>query len=64
MRAWNIARTLAANTFERIIAEREMGVLKTLFMKPKRLSHTTDMPTNAVVKTVVNATILIAMKEK
>ncbi len=64
MRDWKIARTLAANTFERMIAERETGVLKTLFMKPKRLSQTTDMPTNAVVKTVVNATMLMDMKEK
>ena len=64
MAAWNIARTLAESTFERMMDDRETGVLKTLFMKPKRLSQTTDMPTNAVVKTTVNATMLIAMNEK
>ena len=62
--AWKIARTLAANTFDRIIADLDTGVLRTLFMKPKRLSQTTDMPTNAVVNTTVNATMLIAMNEK
>ena len=64
MSDWKIARTLAENTFDSMMAERETGVLRTLFMKPKRLSHTTDMPTNAVVKTVVNATMLMDMKEK
>ena len=62
--AWNIALTLAESTFDRIMADRETGVLNTLFMKPKRLSQTTDMPVNAVVKTTVNATMLIAMNEK
>jgi hypothetical protein len=64
MAAWNIERTLAESTFDSIMAERETGVLSSLFMKPKRLSHTTDMPVNAVVKTTVNATILIAINEK
>ena len=62
--AWKIARTLAASTFDRIMADLDTGVLRTLFMKPKRLSQTTDMPTNAVVNTTVNATMLIAMNEK
>ena len=62
--AWNMERTLAENTFAKIIDDRETGVLKTLFMKPKRLSQTTDMPVNAVVKTVVNATMPIAINEK
>ena len=64
MAAWNIARTLAERTFDSIIDERETGVLRTLFMKPKRLSQTTDMPVNAVVNTTVNATMLIAINEK
>ena len=62
--AWNIALTLAESTFDRIMDDRATGVLKTLFMKPKRLSQTTDMPVKAVVKTTVNATMLIAMNEK
>ena len=64
MPAWKIARTLAENTLARMIDDRETGVLKTLFMNPSRLSQTTDMPVNAVVNTVVNATMPIAMKEK
>jgi hypothetical protein len=64
MAAWKIARMLAASTFDRIITDLETGVLRTLFMKPKRLSQTTDIPTNAVVNTTVNATMLIAMNEK
>ena len=64
MAAWKRARTLAANTLERIITDLETGVLRTLFMKPKRLSQTTDIPTKAVVNTTVNATMLIAINEK
>jgi hypothetical protein len=64
MAAWNTDRTLAEITFEVIMTERATGVLSTLFMKPKRLSQTTDIPTKAVVKTVTNATMPIAMKEK
>jgi hypothetical protein len=44
-----------------MMTERETGVLRTLFMKPKRRSKTTEMPTNADVNTVVNATMPIAM---
>jgi hypothetical protein len=55
---------VAENTFDKIIVDLATGVLSTLFMKPKRLSQTTDIPVNAVVKTTVNATILIAMKLK
>src|SRR5664279_2950397 len=64
MAAWKIARTLAANTFERIMTDLDTGVLRTLFMKPKRLSQTTDIPTNAVVKTTVKATMLMDINEK
>src|SRR5271157_6585853 len=62
--AWNTERMLAEMTLDVIMTDRETGVLSTLFMKPRRLSQTTDMPTKAVVKTVTNATMLIAMKEK
>ena len=64
MSAWNIALMLAHNTLAKIITDRETGVLKTLFIKPRRLSQTIDMPTNAVVNTVVNATMPIAINEK
>jgi hypothetical protein len=55
---------LAEITFERMITDRDTGVLSTLFMKPRRLSNTTEIPTNAVVKTVVKATMPIAINEK
>ena len=63
--AWKIALTPAESTFDIIIIDdQDTGVLNTLFMKPNRLSQTTDMPVNAVVKTTVNATMLIAINEK
>ena len=64
MAAWNTDLMLAEITFDIIIEDLATGVLRTLFMKPNRLSHTTEMPTNAVVNTVTNATIPIAIKLK
>jgi len=60
--AWNIDRKVADNTLERMIAARETGVLSALFRKPKRLSQTTDMPLNIVVKRAVKAIMPTAMK--
>jgi hypothetical protein len=42
---------------------RETGVLSTLFRKPSRLSHTTDIPLNIVVNNAVKAIMPTAMKE-
>ena len=61
--AWNIDRNAAEKTFDRIMTARETGVLSTLFRKPSRLSQTTDMPLNIVVKSAVKAIIPTAMKE-
>src|SRR3990170_8588883 len=60
--AWNIDRNVAENTLDKIITARDTGVLSTLFRKPKRLSQTTDMPLNIVVKRAVKAIIPTAMK--
>ena len=62
MNAWNIDRSVAENTLLRMITERETGVLRTLLRKPKRRSHTTDMPLNMVVKTAVKPIMPTAMK--
>lgn len=61
--AWNIDRKVAESTFDSIIAARETGVLSTLLRKPKRLSQTTDMPLNIVVKSAVKAIMPTAIKE-
>jgi len=61
--AWNIDRNVAESTLDTIITERDTGVLNTLFRKPKRLSQTTDMPLNMVVKSAVKAIMPTAMKE-
>src|SRR3972149_7562050 len=61
--AWNIDRNAAEKTLDRIITARDTGVLKTLLRKPNRLSQTTDMPLNIVVKSAVKAIIPTAMKE-
>ena len=63
MEAWNIDLSVAESTFDTIITERETGVLRTLFRKPKRLSQTTDMPLNIVVKSAVKAIMPTAMKD-
>ena len=62
--AWNIDRNVAERTLENIITALDTGVLRALFRKPKRLSQTTDMPLNIVVKSAVKAIIPTAMKEK
>jgi hypothetical protein len=62
--AWNIDRNVAERTFEKIIAVLDTGVLRTLFRKPRRLSQTTDIPLNIVVKRAVNAIIPTDIKEK
>jgi hypothetical protein len=54
---------VAEKTFDRIITPLETGVLSTLFKKPKRLSQTTDMPLNIVVKSAVKAIIPTAINE-
>ena len=59
--AWNIERSVAENTLDRIITERETGVLSTL-LKANLLSHTIDMPLNMVVNIAVNAIMPTAMK--
>jgi hypothetical protein len=64
MPAWNIDRKVAESTFENMITDLDTGVLNALFRKPSRLSQTTDMPLNAVVKSAVNAIMPTAMKEK
>jgi hypothetical protein len=61
--AWNIDRNAAENTFDKIITALDTGVLSTLFRKPSRLSQTTDMPLNIVVKRAVKAIMPTAMKE-
>jgi hypothetical protein len=61
--AWNIDRSVAESTLDTIITERDTGVLRTLFRKPKRLSHTTDIPLNIVVNSAVKAIMPTAMKE-
>jgi hypothetical protein len=61
--AWNIDRNVAESTLDTIITERDTGVLRTLFRKPKRLSQTTDMPLNIVVKSAVKAIIPTAINE-
>lgn len=61
--AWNIALRAAEKTFDKIMTERDTGVLSTLFRKPSRLSQTTDIPLNIVVKSAVKAIIPTAMKE-
>jgi hypothetical protein len=61
--AWNIDRNVAEKTLDSIITPRDTGVLNTLFKKPKRLSQTTDMPLNIVVKSAVKAIIPTAMNE-
>jgi hypothetical protein len=61
--AWNIDRSVADKTLDSIITARETGVLSTLLRKPKRLSQTTDMPLNIVVKSAVKAIMPTAMKE-
>jgi hypothetical protein len=60
--AWNIDRSVAEKTLDRIITARDTGVLSTLFKNPKRLSQTTDMPLNMVVKSAVKAIMPTAMK--
>lgn len=62
--AWNMDRNVAERTFERMMTDRDTGVLRTLFMKPSRRSQTTDIPLKAVVKSVVKTIIPIAMYEK
>jgi hypothetical protein len=42
----------------------DTGVLRALFKKPRRLSHTTDIPLNAVVKRAVKEIMPTAMNEK
>ena len=61
--AWNIERKVAEKTLDSIITERDTGVLNTLFKKPKRLSQTTDMPLNIVVKRAVKAIMPTAINE-
>jgi hypothetical protein len=61
--AWNIALSAAENTFDKIITALDTGVLSTLLRKPRRLSQTTDMPLNIVVKSAVKAIMPTAMKE-
>ena len=61
--AWNIDRNAAEKTLDKIMTARETGVLSTLFRKPSRLSQTTDMPLNIVVKSAVKAIMPTAMKE-
>jgi len=61
--AWNIDRSVADNTLDSIITARDTGVLSALLRKPKRLSQTTDMPLNIVVKSAVKAIMPTAMKE-
>jgi hypothetical protein len=61
--AWNIDRNVAESTLDTIITERDTGVLRTLFRKPKRLSQTTDIPLNMVVKSAVNAIMPTAINE-
>ncbi len=61
--AWNIDRNAAEKTFDRIMTARETGVLNTLFRKPNRLSQTTDIPLNIVVKSAVKAIMPTAMNE-
>jgi hypothetical protein len=62
--AWNIDRKVADRTLENIITPLDTGVLRALFRKPSRLSHTMDIPLNIVVKRAENAIIPTAMKEK
>ena len=61
--AWNIDLKVAESTLDIIITERETGVLRTLFRKPKRRSHTTDIPLNMVVKSAVKAIMPTAINE-
>jgi hypothetical protein len=61
--AWNIDRSVAEKTLDSIITARETGVLRTLFRNPKRLSQTTDMPLNIVVKRAVKAIMPTAINE-
>src|SRR4030042_343234 len=60
--AWNIDRKVAESTLDSIITALETGVLNTLLRKPKRLSQTTDIPLNMVVKSAVKAIMPTAMK--
>jgi hypothetical protein len=64
MAAWNIDRNVAERTLENTITPLDTGVLRALFRKPRRLSQTTDIPLNAVVKRAVKAIIPTAIKEK
>jgi len=62
--AWNIDRNAAESTLENTITARDTGVLRALFRKPKRLSQTTDIPLNIVVKRAVKEIMPTDMKEK
>jgi hypothetical protein len=53
----------AEKTFDKIMTALDTGVLSTLLRKPRRLSQTTDMPLNIVVKSAVKAIMPTAMKE-
>src|SRR3990170_7641267 len=61
--AWNMDLSAAEKTFDRIMTALDTGVLSTLLRKPRRLSQTTDIPLNIVVKSAVKAIIPTAMKE-
>ena len=64
MPAWNIDLNVAERTLENIITALDTGVLRALFRKPRRLSQTTDMPLNIVVKRAVKAIMPTAINEK
>src|SRR3990172_11302124 len=62
--AWMRERMMLLKTFDIMMDPRATGVVSTLLRKPRRLSHTIDMPLVIDVKRTMNESIPTAMNEK